>query len=105
MEPRPHPAASLPEGLVAYKRTDLFSEKTIPAGLLRAHSTKEGVWGLIRVAAGELVYRILDERRVPAQLRLTAASEPGIVEPNILHEVEPIGPVLFRVEFFRSADR
>lgn len=36
------PAAELPPGLEPYRRTDTFSEQTVPAGLLRAHSTKVG---------------------------------------------------------------
>ena len=96
------PATCLPPGLVSYRRTPEFTEETVPAGLKRAHSTKEGVWGLIHVMEGELRYRILDERRSHAELLLSAGSPPGIVEPAILHEVEPVGPVRFQVEFLRA---
>ncbi|HEY5722584.1 MAG TPA: DUF1971 domain-containing protein [Allosphingosinicella sp.] len=96
------PATSLPGSVVSYRRTPEFSEATVPAGLKRAHSTKEGVWGLIHVLDGRLRYRILDERREPAELMLMPGLPPGIVEPTILHEVEPVGPVRFQVEFFRA---
>ena len=43
---------ALPDNLVPYKHTDMFTETTVPAGLLRDHNTKEGVWGLIRVDDG-----------------------------------------------------
>ena len=96
-------ATDLPQGLESYRRTDAFSEKTIPAGLLRAHATKTGTWGLIRVTDGELIYRIEDERRLPAERRLRSDLSPGVVEPTILHSVVPVGAVSFYVEFFRAA--
>jgi hypothetical protein len=34
-----------------YRRTPVFDENTLPAGLRRAHRTKPGVWGVIRVLA------------------------------------------------------
>ena len=96
------PASSLPGGLVSYRRTPIFSEVTVPAGLRRAHATKDGVWGLIHVLDGALRYRILDERRTRAEYLLAPGRAPGIVEPTILHEVEPVGPVRFQVEFFSA---
>jgi tellurite resistance-related uncharacterized protein len=95
------PAAVLPEGLDAYKRTPVFTEATVPAGLLRDHRTKEGVWGLIQVVEGELLYRIDDRRRAYREYRV-APGTPGVVEPGVLHRVEPRGPVRFYVEFFRK---
>lgn len=97
------PAAELPAGLESYRSTETFSELSVPAGLLRAHSTKAGIWGLIRVTEGELIYRIEDEKRIAAERRLHADSPPGVVEPTILHSVEPVGRVRFHVEFFRAA--
>ena len=98
------PATDLPPGLESYRRTDIFSEKTVPAGLLKSHATKAGTWGLIHVADGELIYRIEDERRILAERRLRAGLPPGVVEPTILHSVDPVGPVRFHVEFFRAAE-
>lgn len=89
---------SLPEDAVAYKRTPTFDERTVPAGLLRDHATRAGVWGRIRVEAGRLRYRIPGDEPVDIVL------EPGIdgvVEPEVLHSVEPLGPVRFHVEFLR----
>ena len=94
----------LPPDAVPYRRTAEFSETTVPDGLLRAHSTKSGAWGLIHVLAGRLAYRITDPRRSASETVLTPDGEPGLVEPTILHEVEPLGPVRFYVEFLRSAE-
>ena len=98
----PQPASALPLGLTPYKRTADFNEATIPAGLLRTHSTKHGVWGRIHILAGTLAYRILDVRRQARESLLVPGTD-GVVEPTILHEVEPRGPVRFFVEFLRAA--
>lgn len=89
---------SWPSTLVAYKRTDTFTQDTIPAGLRRAHTTKAGVWALIRVLEGELQFAI--EGEIP---EILSKSNPGLVEPEIPHHVDPIGPVKFYIEFFRDA--
>lgn len=91
----------LPGDVRAYHRTAVFTGTTVPAGLLRAHNTKAGVWGLIHVLEGRLAYRITDPRLAPSETVLTPETAPGVVEPTILHEVEPLGPVQFYVEFHR----
>ena len=89
---------NLPTNLSAYRETPVFTAETVPAGLLREHSTKAGTWGLIHVTSGTLVYRIAatDEEH-----RQTPDSPPGVVEPEVLHSVEPLGEVSFYVEFWR----
>lgn len=94
--------ARLPSKARPYRRTDVFSEDTVPAGLLRAHTTKPGAWGLIHVLEGRLAYRVVDPRRLRSETILTPTSPKGVVEPTILHEVEPLGPVRFFVEFHRE---
>lgn len=90
----------LPDGFVPYKHTSVFTEETVPAGLRKDHSTKTGVWGKIRVEEGKLRYR------VPA-LGMDIELHPGtigIVVPEVLHNVEPVGAVRFLVEFYRAPD-
>jgi tellurite resistance-related uncharacterized protein len=94
----------LPPGASPYARTAEFTEATVPPGLLRAHTTKAGAWGLIHVLDGRLAYRITDPRRPVAETVLEAGGPPGVVEPTILHEVEPLGPVRFYVEFLRVSE-
>lgn len=89
----------LPEGLRPYKRTPVFDQDSLPAGLRRRHSTKAGVWGLIRVLGGRLLYRILE----PASECILDSDHPGVVRPTQLHEVEPLGAVRFFVEFYERA--
>ena len=89
---------TLPEGVTAYKRTPTFETGAIPAGLLNAHRTREGVWGRIVVLEGQLVYRILEPAVEEVQL---SESVCGVVEPERLHQVAADGPVRFYVEFYR----
>jgi tellurite resistance-related uncharacterized protein len=90
---------ALPSEVVAYKRTPEFTHDTVPAGLLRSHRTKAGVWGRICVLEGALHYRIL-EPALEHHTLLPGAD--GIVPPDVPHEVEPDGPVRFYVEFLRA---
>ncbi|MCW1383577.1 DUF1971 domain-containing protein [Novosphingobium sp. KCTC 2891] len=94
--------AALPSGAQPYKRTPTFTEDSVPAGLLKDHSTKDGTWGLIRVEEGRLRYIITDPRRAADERVLEPGGDPGLVEPTILHRVEPIGSVRFHVEFLRE---
>lgn len=96
----PNPA-SLPADAAHYRSTADFTEASLPAALRRDHVTKDGAWGLIRVAEGRLAYRITDPRRESAERVLTSEAPPGVIEPTMLHHVEPLGPVRFRVEFYR----
>lgn len=88
--------------LESYNSTPTFTESSVPAGLLADHSTKDGVWGLIHVTQGRLRYCITDPGRNPEEWELNPDSDPGVVEPTILHRVEPMGPVQFHVEFLRT---
>jgi tellurite resistance-related uncharacterized protein len=85
----------LPAGLTAYKRTPVFDQDTLPAGLRRQHRTRPGVWGVIHVLDGRLLYRVLEP---PAETILLPGT-PGIVQPQQPHEVEPLGPMRMFVEF------
>ena len=90
---------AIPEESEPYQQTKEFSENSVPAGLLRRHNTKAGVWGRICVLEGQLRYRILEP---VAEEHVLEPGLDGVVEPEIFHEVEPIGHVRFFVEFFRA---
>ncbi len=93
-------APGLPPGCEAYRSTPVFTEATVPPGLLRSHRTTPGTWGLIHVREGRLLYRVLDP---PSERVLDPTGAPGLVEPGVPHEVAPVGPVRFQVEFYRMA--
>lgn len=90
---------TLPAGLTHYKSTPEFTQDSMPAGLRRSHTTAAGVWGRITVLEGSLRYRITGV--ATPEEHLLSPGSPGIVEPQVEHEVEPIGPVRFLVEFHR----
>ena len=89
---------SLPANAEYYRKTPDFTEETLPAGLRRAHHTKAGTWGRIVVLEGQLLYRICQEPREEWKLD---PENPGVIEPEVEHEVEPLGKVRFCVEFYR----
>jgi hemoglobin len=91
--------AMLPDDARPYRRTPVFTQDTVPAALLRAHTTKEGTWALIRVLEGRLAYRVCDPRRPASEVVLTPLTKAGVIEPTIAHLVEPLGAVRFYVEF------
>lgn len=91
---------ALPPGFAPYRSTLVFTEATVPVGLLRAHRTVAGTWALIRVLEGRLLYRVLDPL---SQRVLDPSTAPGVVEPGVPHEVAPLGPVRFQVVFHRAS--
>ncbi|HEY9035794.1 MAG TPA: DUF3565 domain-containing protein [Pseudomonadales bacterium] len=92
-------ALEWPDGFVVYKQTPVFTEATVPAGLLRDHATKAGVWACIRVQSGQLRYCIPSL----AIEQLLGAKDLGTVLPEVLHYVSPVGRVRFVVEFYRKS--
>ncbi len=89
---------ALPEGVSNYAATPEFTEESTPENLLKSHRTKAGTWGRIVVLEGRLRYRILEPEIRAFEL---SPGNPGVVEPEVAHEVEPMGRVRFRVEFYR----
>lgn len=79
-----------------YRSTPVFDAETLPMALRRAHCTKPGTWGLIRVLEGRLRYTIEEtgEETILDPIR------PGKVRPQQLHHVEPIGAMRMRVDFY-----
>jgi tellurite resistance-related uncharacterized protein len=90
---------SLPRELEHYKSTPVFNELTIPKALLCEHQTKAGSWGLILVISGKLEYVIT--AGAEDEVHVLEAGLPGVVEPQTLHYVRPLGAVRFQVDFYR----
>ena len=87
----------LPPGLEKYRETSEFNEVSVPAGLLRDHSTASGVWGLLVVAEGSLNYT----RSGFSASKVTPES-PAVIFPEEKHHITCAGPVRFKVEFYRT---
>jgi tellurite resistance-related uncharacterized protein len=86
----------LPSGLKPYRKTPVFDRDTVPPALLRDHATKAGVWGIIHVLRGELVYRIAGTTEV----HVLASGDRGVIEPKVRHSVELRDDAAFFVEFW-----
>jgi tellurite methyltransferase len=91
----------LPEGLRWVRRSAVWDERTMPAGLRRAHRVAAGTWGRIVVQAGRL--RFVAATAPTIDVVLGAGSTQSI-PPEVTHEVAPLGAVRFCVEFF-AVDR
>jgi tellurite resistance-related uncharacterized protein len=79
-----------------YRSTPVFDETTLPAALRRAHRTKAGVWGVIRVIEGRLKFSLEDG----SDEAVLTSERPGLVLPEQAHRVEPLGPMRMRVDFY-----
>ncbi len=79
-----------------YRSTPIFDEATLPEALRRHHSTKAGVWGIIRVLEGELRLNIVD----PPSENVLSPDEPGLIQPQQIHFVTPLGAMRMQVEFY-----
>jgi len=91
----------VPDRAREYRRTDDFDERTIPPGLLRAHTIKAGAWGRLVVEQGELRLWF----QPPLSLEVTVRpGSPAAIPPQLEHEVRLRGPVRFHVEFLRVDD-
>ena len=94
----------LPSNVVKYStvpKDKFFTIDTIPAGLLKEHSTKEGTWGVIRVHQGKLEYKILEPEQC-VHILDAASDNIGIIEPTMQHQTKGLTDDLkFVVEFYR----
>jgi tellurite resistance-related uncharacterized protein len=86
----PHPAP--------YRSTPIFDEVTLPAALRREHRTKLGVWGVVRVHAGQLKLSFVD----PFAVLLLGPGQSGLLPPDQPHFVEPVGSVRMQVDFYNQ---
>lgn len=79
-----------------YRSTPVFDAETLPAALRGEHSTKAGVWGVIRVLEGQLKLTFAD----PHAEQLLEPGSPGLVLPRQPHHVTPLGPMRMQVDFY-----
>ena len=97
----------IPDGAIAYKRTAIFDQDTIPQALTRTHSTKAGVWGKLHVLDGSLVF-VSEPPKGSEQAgyeQIVRHGETKVIMPEASHHVRAKGPVRFFVEFYRLETR
>lgn len=90
----------LPDGLEKYFETAVFTEHNAPQKIKERHQSKEGVWARIVLLSGELDYIVEDSDG--SALRLMPGID-GIIRPTEPHRVATVGPVEFKIEFYRRA--
>ena len=88
----------LPSHLVAYKKTKIFTDETVPSALLSTHYTKKSIWAKIVVLSGVLSYIIDSEN--PEVIELNPLKG-GVIEPQIAHHLEVSASVEFYIEFYK----
>jgi tellurite resistance-related uncharacterized protein len=83
-----------------YKTTPVFDQDSLPEAIRNEHRTKEGVWGLLRVLAGEVQLVFTDP---PRTVTVTVTPDnPAPIPPQETHHVEVGGPMQMQVEFYRD---
>lgn len=110
---------TIPPDVVKYsqvpKQGKQFTSTTLPKGLLKEHTTKDGTWGIIRVSQGLLEYKIpfsstenddddddADSHHHRHRVFRLSKDLHGIIAPQRLHQVKPLSAdVQFVVEFYR----
>jgi tellurite resistance-related uncharacterized protein len=78
------------------RRTPVWDERTMPAGLRRAHRLSAGTWGRVEVHRGALHFRASTTPELVVELH---AGSSQAIPPEVEHHVEPHGAVRFTVAF------
>ena len=89
----------MPSGFAAHHRSPVFDASSIPRGLMSQHSTKPGVWGRLEVLSGSIRFVVEGDA---GSRETVSAGEHVVIVPEVLHRVEPTGPVELFVEFYRK---
>lgn len=85
------------ETVKPYRSTPIFDETSLPLGLRREHRTKSDVWGVVRVLEGRLKLSFVDPAREEI---LDPGSRGGLLAPEQVHFVTPMGPMRMQVDFY-----
>lgn len=81
-----------------YHVTPEWTDETLPAAIRGDHSTKAGVWGLLRVLEGRVRLVFHD----PVTAVEVGPDSPARIPPQAVHHVETQGRARMRVEFYRE---
>jgi tellurite resistance-related uncharacterized protein len=83
---------------IPYRSTPVFTNDTLPERLRRAHSTKAGVWGLLKVLKGTILY-VTEET---GECQMVQAPRTVVILPQQPHSVEPQGDMEMQVDFYHE---
>ena len=91
---------SLPPGYLMYARSPDFTPENLPDALRAGHTTKAGVWGLLRVTAGAVRFAMEPPRD---EVVVARVGETVVIPTQLRHHVEFVEPGRFHVEFYRAS--
>lgn len=83
---------------IPYRSTPIFTNVTLPEAFRHAHSTKAGVWGLLKVLKGTILY-VTEES---GECQMVKAPGTVVILPQQLHSVEPQGVMEMQVDFYHE---
>lgn len=87
----------LPPGSSLVRTTPAFDSESVPDALLSSHRVAQGVWGLVRVEAGEVTFT----SESTGDERVLGPGQTQVIEPDTPHRVAPDAQARFVVEFYR----
>jgi tellurite resistance-related uncharacterized protein len=98
LQSRPNHLPEIPGNTVYVRTSSLFTDKSAPGGLLRAHHLAEGVWGRIRVTQGTITFVFAYN---PLNAIAISVGTQIDIPPSVLHQVSlPVGSA-FMIDFYR----
>lgn len=80
-----------------YRSTPIFTHDSLPTALRQSHSTKAGVWGVLKVLKGSLLFSIEG-----GEGQIIDAPDTVLIVPQQLHSVTPIGDMRMQVDFYHQ---
>jgi tellurite resistance-related uncharacterized protein len=90
--------ATLPDEVVCYRRVGPFDKNSLPAGLLREHRLKPGVWGVVTMVSGTIGFTWDDPDGGSIEV---VAPDSLVIPPDVPHHVDATGPFVLEIGFFR----
>jgi len=90
---------TLPDDFEAYKRTPAFTQDSIPASMLKEHSTAESTLAQINIESGSLIYGITEPGQEGEYL--LNPDNAGVIAAEQPHYIKSVGQVSFYIEFYR----
>jgi len=91
---------TIPDNVEQYAQTPSFTADTVPPGLLKDHSTKSGVWGLLVIERGEVLYTVTDPED-PGRYELCKGQQ-AVIVPTQRHYVSLLSDdAVFHVKFLK----
>ncbi len=87
----------LPTDVEYVRTTSVFTEETVPQGLLSAHRVADHTWAVLTVVSGELGF-VFDADQVERRL---GQDETQVIPPRLIHHLVVDQPAAFTLAFHR----